>query len=89
MSQATLKGSILRIFGLTEDDVTALVPLEGRNGISRTDNRLKARLQNLVNTGIDKKLRSVKFENGLLHTSKDVASSPRYGKRIAEAMLDN
>lgn len=41
------------IAGFVEDAVAALVTQEGHNRISRTDNRLEALLQGVVNKAID------------------------------------
>lgn len=78
MIKAILRDAIAGILALAEDDVTTLATQACQNEISRTDNRLDAMLQDLVNKAIADKLRPVEFENRLLRTIGDVISSPWY-----------
>lgn len=65
------------------------VSSEGRNRISRTDNRLEPLLQDLVNKGIDDNLRSAEYENRFLQIIEDVKSPSRHLMMMTEAMLDD
>lgn len=61
VSQSTLSESMASIPGLIGDVVTALIRTEGQYRVKRTDNRLQAVLQILVNMTLDEKLKYVKF----------------------------
>lgn len=87
--QKTLRNSITGIPVLIGKNVTALVIIKACNEIWKTESRLEAMLQGLVNKAIDEKLWSINVENCVLRKIEDVASSPRHVTRVTETMLDN
>lgn len=89
VSQATLRDAIAGIQSFIKDIVTTMVTQEGHNGTSRTDNRLEAMLQDIVNKVTDDKLRLVEFESRLLRKIGDATSIPRHVKSMTGAMSDN
>lgn len=77
VSRATMTDAIAGIMRSTEEAVTAFFISDAHNGVSRTDNRLKTMLQSLVNRVINKKLRSIEFENRLLRKIERIAALTR------------
>lgn len=57
VDRVALWDAISGVLGLVEDAMNASVPREGLNVFSRTDNRLEAMLQGLVNNAIDGELK--------------------------------
>lgn len=78
MSQKMLRDVTAGIPDLIEEAVNALFTHKDYIGIARTENRLEALLQSLVNKYnkyIDEKLRSAKFEDRALRKIERVSSS--------------
>lgn len=72
LDQAAWRDAVAGIHSLIEAVVNVLVTTECPNGVSRTESRLEAMQQGLVDTVVDENFRSIKVESIFICIIEDV-----------------